>query len=235
MGALTEVASRVKPDGSMWVDHRKEHSVLRLGELGGCDVVIVRSGPGPMSPIGLMATVEAVVRDMRPDFMVLTGICYGLHDPVQSLGDIVIASQVRDTDHRKLIEDASVVTELSRGERRGPDHKLFRSMVAAATGRTHPAVHVGPMVASGTLLNSPTRRAELISANPDAIAGDMESHVFSAVGLLRKTDWCVVRGISDWGKHKSDGHQRLAAENAAAFVLEVISSGALAQTASRVG
>jgi nucleoside phosphorylase len=228
--AVLTVAEQVKPGLTVSLDHRREHTVLRLGEFSSCDVVLARSGAGPYSPRGLMLTADALIRDLRPDYVLLTGICFGLKDDEQRLGDVVIASQARDIDHRKLDEGTGAMVDQPRGDRTGPSATFYSRVVggAAVWADDEVAVHIGPVVASGTLFDSPTRRSEVKAAHPDAVAGDMESHVFAAVAQLRKVEWCAVRGISDWGMHKNSEHQVRAAQNAARLVFAVICAGALA-------
>lgn len=225
--AVLAVAGEVKPGARALANHRREHTVLRLGEFGGCDVVLARSGPGPYSPRGLMLTADALIRDLEPEFVLLTGICYGLKEDEQTLGDVMIATQARDMDHRKFSEEAGIVVEQPRGDRTGPTATFYSRVSSGAALWDRVAVHAGPMVASGTLFNSPTRRGEVKAAHPDAVAGDMESHVFASVAQRHKVEWCVVRGISDLGMDKVDDYQQQAAQNAARLVFFVVCSGAL--------
>lgn len=230
--AVLTAAGQVKPGLTVSLDHRREHTVLRLGEFGSCDVILARSGAGPYSPRGLMLTADALIRDLRPDYVLLTGICFGLKEDEQHLGDVVIANQARDIDHRKLNEESDAVVDQARGDRTGPTATFYSRVVGgAAVWGGEVAVHVGPVVASGTLVDSPTRRSEIKAAHPDAVAGDMESHVFAAVAQRRKVEWCAVRGISDWGMHKNSEHQAQAAQNAASLIFAVVGSGALADAA----
>lgn len=224
---MLAVAGEMKPEGRALVDHRPDHTVLRLGEFGGCDVIRARSGPGPYSPGGLMLTSDALIRDFEPEFVLLTGICFGLKEKEQALRDVAIATQARDMDHRKFSEEAGAVVEQPRGDRTGPTATFYSRVSSGAPLSNEVTVHTGPMVASGTLFNSPTRRGEVQAAHLDAMAGDMESHVFASVAQRRKVEWCVVRGISDLGMNKKDDHQRQAAQNAARLVFSVVCSGAI--------
>jgi nucleoside phosphorylase len=61
---------------------------------------------------------------------------------------------------------------------------------------------------------------------PDAIAGEMEgAGVHEASTLDTRPDWIMVKGISDWGYHKSDRDQRRAAANAADYLVHVVLGG----------
>lgn len=236
--AVLAVARRLNPSHIIKPHHLSEHTVLRLGEFGSCDVVFARAGAGPYSARGLLATANSVIGELRPDYVMLTGICFGLKDDDgQRLEDIVIASQARDLDHRKLFEVDSKVSEQPRGDRTGPTPMLYsRVRTRVALWKTEDIrVHNGPMVSSGTLFDSPLERAKVKAAHPDAAAGDMESHVFAAAAYRHGVEWAVVKAISDLGMEKTNEHQMQAALNAADLVFAVAKSGDLAEPPPRPG
>jgi nucleoside phosphorylase len=207
---------------------RPPYVVFRLGELAGTDITLAQAVAGPYSPSGVPLVTADLVRQLRPHHVILTGTCFGLKEKAQSLGDVVVCTQVRDLDHRALVEAGPGTVQVqSRGLRPAPSVMLSQAYLAGSADWVVAKVHSGPIVASGALFNSPTARAELRLQHPDAVAGDMESHTLAAACAKENVDWIAVRGISDWGAGKDDAHRTEAATNAADYVLHVIHAGLL--------
>ena len=57
----------------------------------------------------------------------------------------------------------------------------------------------------------------------------MEGSGVYAAAVRARTEWIVVKGISDWGRGKTADVQDAAATNAATFVLDLIQAQAFAK------
>jgi nucleoside phosphorylase len=166
-----------------------------------------------------------------PDHLILTGICFGLREDRQRMGDILVANQLRVIDHKKVVDAPEgadwPVVEQVRGAHAPPSVLLLGSFVSAQADWTGQDVHFGTMLSANTLLNSPAQRAQLIKQHPDAIGGEMEGAGVFAAAAKEKVDWIMVKAIADWGMAKDDTHHHLAARNAAGFVVHTIRTRAL--------
>ncbi|NMO57875.1 hypothetical protein HH310_42775 [Actinoplanes sp. TBRC 11911] len=202
-------------------------AVTRLGTLGGANIVLAQSEQGTVGAGSMPWTVDNVIRHLDPMFVVLTGVCYGLNardldGGDQEIGDVVVCTQLRAVEHRK-------VTTRADGSRyeitRGPSPETAPGLLSHARvlGRARtPAVHFGPVLSLNTLVNNADERARLRALGEEAVAGEMEAAGLYAAAAQAKRDWILVKGISDWGSEKTDDHQALAARNAADFVIDLI-------------
>jgi nucleoside phosphorylase len=210
------------------VDQFGAHAIYRLGRFGSTDVVLAQSQQGTVDAGAMTLTSEALLRRLRPGAAILTGICYGLKSREldggdQEIGDVVVSTQLRGMDHKKVTErPGGVRREINRGERVSPSPRLLSSARALAWNWPRPAVHTGPVVSLNTLVDSAAERRRIKIAEEEAVAGEMELAGLHAAATLTKTDWILVKGISDWGVGKSDGDQKRAARNAADFVVALI-------------
>ncbi|MEU4236394.1 hypothetical protein [Actinoplanes sp. NPDC026619] len=202
-------------------------AVTRLGTLGGANVVLAQSEQGTVGAGSMPWTVDNVIKQLDPAFLVLTGVCYGLNSRVidggdQEIGDVVVATQLRAVEHRKVTTGAGGSPyEIIRGPSPETASDLLSHARVAARGRA-PAIHFGPVLSLNTLVNDATERARLRALGEEAEAGEMEATGMYAAAAQAKCDWILVKGISDWGVGKTDNDQAAAARNAADFVTDLI-------------
>ncbi len=210
-------------------DQAGERTIYTLGSVAGTELMLVQAGEqGTMSAAGMFATARDAIRHCRPDYVILTGICFGLRpEEEQRAGDIVIARRIQNVDHRKVTGDDGQ-TVIYRGVNVGCSPGLLDRFQACEPTWSGARVHVGTVLTWNTLVSSERAVGRLRRDFPDAIAGEMEcAGVYEAATLDDKPDWIMVKAISDWGYRKTDGDQQLAAQNAAGFVIHVIAAGAL--------
>ncbi|MFD9946798.1 hypothetical protein ACFWYW_17545 [Nonomuraea sp. NPDC059023] len=205
------------------VDFRGPHVVFNLGVVSKATILLARSEPGTTATAGAMLTAQTLIEDLRPDYVILTGICYGLRKGPQRIGDVLVAGQLRVLDLKKIVDGESGPVEIPRGARAEPSVKLLNACYAVDAMKPH----IGVMLSGNTLLNSEEERNRLIAAHPDALGGEMEGAGVYAAAAKHRADWIVIKAISDWGVGKTKRHQARAARNAAEFVLHLITLGAL--------
>lgn len=205
------------------------HIVLSLGSVGGVTVLLGHAGDqGTTGPNGMTPTADDLIAACHPTSVVLTGICYGLWDKQQSIGDVIVAQRVFDLDHRKETEGPDGPKIQYRGERVSSSTTLLSAFTASSADWTPPpTIHFGVMASSNTVLDSTTRRKELQDQFPEIAGGDMESAAIMATAAKYKVDWIVVKGISDRGMKMGYEHQATAAQNAAEFLVHTIRKGNL--------
>ncbi|MCY1139347.1 hypothetical protein OWR29_15210 [Actinoplanes sp. Pm04-4] len=205
--------------------------VTRLGTIGRTRISLAQVEPGNVNPGSAAISAAALVTRLQPDFLILTGICFGLREKEQEIGDVLVCTQLRATGQRKMAksEDGGTV-EIIRGDSVTASPMLLGRLRAAARQfDAGPAVHFGQMLSDSVLVSSRQYRDELHEKHPDAIGGDMEGAGVYAVAAQAKVDWALVKGICDWGFDKTDEFHRLAAENAAAVVVQAAAMGAFDQ------
>jgi nucleoside phosphorylase len=225
---LRAVGGHVGQGPAMSYDDRP--TVYALGSVAGTEIMLARAGEqGAASVSAMYETARAAIRRCRPDYVILVGICYGLRpDKGQQPGDIIVARQVHNIDHRKVLDEDGAEREIPRGAKVYASPGLIDQFQAGECTWKGAPVHFGLMLTSSMLVNSEPTVVKLRKDFEEALGGEMEgTAVYEATRLGVRPDWIMVKAISDWGCRKSDDQQRLAADNAADFVIHVIASGAL--------
>ncbi len=210
-------------------DTSGDRVLYSLGRVAGTEVMLARAGEqGAASAAGMPDTARAAIRHCRPDYVILTGICYGLRpDQGQQVGDVIVAQRVHHIDPRK-VTDHPAQPVIPRGVNAGCSPRLLDRFHDGLRTWTAARAHTGTVLCSSMLVNSRTVVAQLRRDYPDAIAGEMEGiAVYEAAAQDPKPDWIMVKAISDWGHAKTDRAHAIAAGNAADLVLHVIAGGGL--------
>lgn len=206
----------------------KHHTVFHLGIMGNAEVLLAQSEAGSIDPGSAGYAAMDLIDQTQPDYLILAGICFGLQESSQEIGDILVSTRVRAVDLRKLVEgqDGKVDTQ-TRGDRASASVTLVDRFRSACVDWPGPKVHFGVMLSSNMLVNAASVRDGLRQAEPDGIGGEMEGAGIYAAGANRKVDWIIVKAICDWGVRKTDDFQPAAARNAARYVAHVVSAGGL--------
>jgi nucleoside phosphorylase len=210
------------------VDQGGERTIYTLGSIANTELFLAQAPEqGTAAAGGMLVTAQEAIARCHPDYVVLTGICYGLaQDKGQRKGDIVVAQRMQNIDHIKVTDDDHRPV-IYRGVNVGCSPALLDRFQSGMTTWAGPSVHFGTVLSSNTLVNSERVVCHLRHDFPGAIAGEMEgSGVYAATLLGSKPDWIIVKAISDWGHSKDDEAQPLAARNAAEFVVHVIAGSA---------
>lgn len=205
----------------LFLDH---HVAFDLGVSGGARILLARCEAGSTAAAGAALTTQSLIDQLEPDYLILTGICFGLRRDPQKIGDILISSQLRLLDPKKIADVDGVRVEIQRGARPEASVTLLNLTYAVSGG---PRTHYGTLLTSNTLVDSETERARLIADNPDAIGGEMEGAGFYAAASRYGSHWIVIKSICDWGAKKTEKHQSTAARNAADYVIRMIAMGGL--------
>ncbi|MEW2429760.1 hypothetical protein AB0877_17255 [Micromonospora sp. NPDC047644] len=221
-------------------------SVAHLGEISRTKIMLVQVEPGSVQPGAAAISAAALVSQLDPDFLILTGICYGLRPDLHEFGDILVCTQLRAIDHRKEAEPAGQPvpapfrsaaeaaaalkgtpappgprTVRVRGDHVTPSITLLsRLRTVARHWADGGRVHFGPLLSASTLVSSRSLRDELHRQQPEAIGGEMEGAGVYAAAAHAKVDWIVVKAICDWGFGKGDEFHEEAARNAARFIVQ---------------
>ncbi|MEV6968583.1 hypothetical protein AB0M47_26050 [Hamadaea sp. NPDC051192] len=210
--------------GRVYLEH---HTVYELGQISRTDVTLAHVAQGTVTPDSAGPAAQELIDKIKPDFLILEGICYGLKDDdarsPQRLGDVLVANEIKLIAHQKISGRL-----VDRGGAVHPSATLLDRFRSASLDWAGPAtVHIGPMVSESVLVNSAAYRAQIKKRYPEAIGGEMEAAGIYAAAIRGRVEWCVVKACCDWGFNKTDEAQRTAADNAASFVAHMIKIGGL--------
>jgi len=219
------------------LDFAGDRGVFFLGDIGGVRIMLAQSAePGAANPNGMLMSASEITRFYRPRYLILTGVCYGLREDRQQIGDVLVSVRVIDIDHRSDVDGVVRI----RGVNVPPSTRLLSRLQAstagepAATAADQFDVHFGPMLSSTTLVNSPSGRAQIKDLAPNALGGDMESVAVYTAAAAHDAEWIVVKGISDFAQRKTHDHQPRAAANAAAQIVRMLQIGRLGEIGESV-
>lgn len=214
------VLRRVRAEPSL--DFSAGHPVYRLGVLGDVEVLLAHIGPGVTSPVSAAYSVPELIGDWRPRYVILLGICFGLREEEQRLGDVIIGRRLQVINLR-----VGETETRDRGDAITAGHRLVERFTVAVPP---PGVRVWPgtLLSWDVLVDFRALRDGLRDRYPDALGGEMEGAGVYAAAVRAGIEWIVVKGICDWGHGKSDAAHELAATNAATLVLDLIEARAFA-------
>ena len=201
-----------------------------LGSLGGARTFLVRSEMGAGGGGGSLLTIDTAIRNLSPRAVIMLGVAFGLKPEMHHIGDVLVASKLMLYDLQRIgtASDGSYVVR-PRGERVAPSAALLGRCHAGRDSWRSAPVRVGLILSGEKLVDHINFREQLRQLEPEAIGGEMEGAGLYAAAQHHKIDWILVKAITDWADGKKglgeEGHQELAARNAAAFVLHVIEQG----------
>jgi nucleoside phosphorylase len=195
-----------------------------LGFVGTAKTFMAQStGVGPTQT---RICIEAGIEALSPSVVIMVGIAFGLLPEKQKMGDILVSHQIEDYDQQKIGTGPNGQREIhARGDRvRASERLLHRFKVGRHDWPPPPDVHFGLILSGSKLVSHKDFRNELLHVNPEAIGGEMEGASLSEVGNHKHVEWVLVKAICDWGDaDKNDVNQKQAADNAASFVIRVVS------------
>ncbi|WP_236594793.1 5'-methylthioadenosine/S-adenosylhomocysteine nucleosidase family protein [Saccharothrix sp. 6-C] len=199
-------------------------------------LALALTGPGTTAAATLTERANA---EFAPAAMVFVGVAGGLRDWL-AIGDVVVATKIysyqggRSERDEFLVRPSawSVSHRLDQEARRLRRGDAWHSFLPGGVGDSTPAAHFDPIAVGDVVLDSRTSELahRLRTSYNDAVAVEMEGSGFAhAAHLGNQVHAMAVRGISDHAdgrKAKADraGGQRLAARNAAAFAIALITA-----------
>lgn len=204
---------------------REERVYEWLGNAGRRPVIGYRCRMGSMSAGAALSTTINAIRDHKPAAILGVGIAFGNKSKNQKLGDVLVATEVRNYEAERVNPDASHAW-------RGDQIPTAPKWVTRAT-QFEPSsfkLHKGLVLSGEKLVDNEATLEMLFHHFPTAVGGDMEG-----VGLMTachegKVDWVVIKAVSDWGdgqkssigESTKDQHQLTAARHAAAVAYAAI-------------
>ena len=206
-----------------------------LGTHGGCLIVHTQCDMGSGGTGGSQERTREAIEHWKPHAIIAVGIAFGLDESTQSIGDVLVSSQIQNCDLSRLNEDD---THTLRGDKPPSSPALLSrfKMINAQKQQEHdwPKVRFGLVLCRQLLVDNLPHVERLKQAFPEAIGGEMEGYGVYTSAQKAKVDWIVVKAICDWGHNKNDAEkdkwQRLAAKNAARVLKAALDAGGLYET-----
>lgn len=181
----------------------------------------LRTSAGSGGSSGAFIMGKNAIDRLNPKYVISVGICFGLQESKQTLGDVVISEYIHDYEKQRVSKE--------RPENRGATREGSPILLSRARANMivwkKAALHVGAIVSGEKLVDDAEFRATLLKFQPTPIAGDMEAWGLSAVCHESQKQFIMVKGICDWGMKKEKDYQEVASRNACEFMLDALIVG----------
>ena len=197
-----------------------------------CPVWLFQCKQGAIGPgAATTRTMDALqTLKPRPFAVVVAGIAFGLRRGEQTMGDVLLAEQIRLYE----VERYGDRRRVARGDRPATSDVLFDWFRSCEVDwspnqarEQRPVVHSGLLMSGEKLVDDPAFVADLLRLEPEAIGGEMEVAGVYSAAYSRHTHWIVVKAICDWGMGKGDKYQKVAARNSLDYVFHVLDQPAI--------
>jgi nucleoside phosphorylase len=211
---------------------RQHKTYFDLGIIGGVQVFAVRSETGSDTVGGSLLTVRNAIIEVEPSAVIMVGIAFGVNSKKQKIGHILVSKQLQPYDLQRVgTTETGAPKIILRGDRPHCSEKLLDRLRATYTRWKKVKVDFGLVLSGQKLIDNIDFRDQLLALSEESIGGEMEGGGLYAACQQSKVDWILVKAICDWADGKKGvrkkQRQRIAARNAAEFVIEMLGSGLL--------
>jgi nucleoside phosphorylase len=217
---ITGQTAKVKPIGD-----RVYHD---LGAINGTRVFMVQSEMGSGGLGGSRQTAQKGIAALSPTMVIMAGIAFGIDADKQSIGDVLVSERLMLYDLQRVGTEQGKLKLIPRGDRPHASPRLINLFRSGHLfwDKSRAKVHFGLVLSGEKLVDNIDFRHQLHEFEPEAIGGEMEGAGLYVACQDAKVDWILVKSICDWAdgnkaEHK-DERQRLAAHNAAEFILRTL-------------
>lgn len=209
-----------------------------LGIIGGARTFVVKSEMGSDTIGGSLITVKDAIAEARPSAVIMVGISFGVDQKKQKIGEVLVASQIQAYDLQRVgTTDTGTEKIILRGDKPHSSEKLLDRFRTTGLYWKKAKVSFGLVLSGEKLVDNIDFRDQLRALSEEAIGGEMEGAGLYVACQQSKVDWILVKAICDWADGKKGRgkkqKQKVAGQNAAGFVMEMLSSGLLSQQPPR--
>lgn len=225
----TSVFDKVRELGNLITPHTGGgRAYFDLGYIHGQRVALVQVAMGAATVGGSIATTLLMLPYLKPRFLIMVGIAFGVDETKQTIGTVLISRKVLGYEQQRIgTADDGVRLDVQRGSITDASPELV-SLLEAATGVWSDApVEFGLMLSGEKLVDNVDYREDLKSiADGQAIGGEMEGAGLIVAAADKPTPWVIVKAICDWADgNKSEQkkvRQAIAAKNAVSLVFRAL-------------
>lgn len=225
-----------KPPEPISIADRMYHN---LGLIDNTTVFMMQCEMGSVGLGSSLMTISKGINALSPDAVIMVGIAFGVNKKKQSIGDVLVSQQLMLYELQRVgtTKDNAQQLLIPRGDRPHASPWLldrFRNAEAYWDDRFR--VSFGLILSGEKLVDNVDFREQLKQFEPEAIGGEMEGAGLFSACQDAKVDWILVKAICDWAdghkKRNKSENQRVAAYNAATYVLHVLQQAPLKREGS---
>jgi nucleoside phosphorylase len=210
------------------LEAKKDNATYFIGKFGNFAVANVECGTmGSVSSMGSTLTVANAIDDLKPKFVLMVGIAFGINSQKQNIGDVLVSNQIIPYEIQRVGEDG-IVSRASKPEASNSlrnSFKNIRDWEYQLPNGEEAKVELCDILSGEKLVDNLDFRKALETSFPTAKGGEMEGAGLYAACQDRRVDWILVKSICDFADGKKGAHkaekQHLAIETALHTCLHV--------------
>ena len=176
-----------------------------LGVVNNSELYMIKSSMGSVGSSGSILSINVAIKNLSPNYVVMTGICFGLNEEKQSIGQILISNRVADYETAKIINNESI----ARGNIVPPSSSLLNRFINSSLQYSKNSIEDGLMLSGDKLVDSKPFIDKLKKQFTEAIGGEMEGRGLVASCANNGAEWILIKAISDWGYNKQNINKKL--------------------------
>lgn len=202
----------------MFVDkdtNLEDYSYAECLPKGGVKIFLARTDVGSLNA---SHTIEVLSKCIKPDFVMVGGICVGLRKKEQKISQLLISTQIHDYALQKVTNGNKIL----RGTTINANRYLYDKCILECYDMEDGTYDYGLILSADILVNDKGLIHQMIIDKPDAIGYEMEGSGLSYICNIFNNRWIMVKAISDWGFNKCNNHQEEAALKSYEFIFNVI-------------
>ena len=200
-----------------------------IGTFGNYEIAHVQSGMGSISREGSILTTSDAVRLLKPKFVLMIGIAFGIDETKQKIGDVLVSEAIIPYNSKRVGEKETIARGITAAASKTilNRFKNLRTWEHFIDELNKSELICGNILSGEELIDNKIHRDKLLEENPTAKGGEMEG-----AGLLSacdgKVEWIIVKGICDFadgnkGSNKTR-NQNIAVNAAISVCLEIFGS-----------
>ncbi|PAV13015.1 hypothetical protein ASJ81_19050 [Methanosarcina spelaei] len=199
-----------------------------IGSVNGMRIFMVQSEMGSGGLGSSQQTVQKGIIDLAPEEVIMVGIAFGIDPKKQSIGDVLVSKQLMLYELQRVGTKDGNPKLIPRGDKVHSSTKLLNYFRSAdlSWDESKCKVSFGLILSGEKLVDNIDFRQQLCDLDPEAIGGEMEGAGMYVACHDSRIDWILVKSICDWAdgnkSHNKENQQKLAAKNAASFVLYML-------------
>ena len=197
-----------------------------FGSVNGAAVWQVRCEMGSGGLGAAQQTVSKAITALSPSAVIMVGIAFGVNRVKQKIGEVLLSERLILYELQRVGTKNKKCEITLRGDRPPASRWLLDRFRSAELSCDDLIIRPGPILSGDKLVDNVDFRDQLRVLEKEAIGGEMEGAGLFVACQDAKVDWILVKAICDWGdgkkSYRKSHRQKLAANNAASFVLRVL-------------
>lgn len=175
-----------------------------LGQVGRYNIIHIQCQQmGSISPGGSTLSIHKALQEWSSiKAVIMIGICFGIDESKQHIGDIVVSSSISNYETRRIGKN----NEIPRGGTYHSNKCLYNAFNnlkrswenIGSDGKTK-ELFFGEYISGEKLVDNINLRTKLLSEKPEAKAGEMEGNGLVAACEEKNIPWILVKAICDFG------------------------------------